>query len=138
MAWVNRHGSTGFGEDYARSILGAWGGKPMEDVLKANDYLFGKIPAIDRSNVAAAGPSYGGYLATWLLGHTKAFKTLINHAGVSDLMGQYGSDNATYGFTKEVLGGTPWDNPEAMQRNNPVQYAAKFSTPMLIMHGEKD
>ena len=138
VTWVNRHGSTGFGEAFARSINGAWGEKPTEDVLKANDYLFGKIPAIDRDNVAAAGASYGGYLATWLLGHTKAFKTLVNHAGVSDFMGQYGADVTTYGFTMEVLGGTPWDNAEAMQRNNPVAYAANFSTPMLITHGEKD
>ena len=70
VAWVNRHGSTGFGEAFARSINGAWGDKPMEDVLRANDYLFAAIPAIDRDNVAAAGASYGGYLATWLLGHT--------------------------------------------------------------------
>ena len=138
VAWVNRHGSTGFGEAFARSINGAWGEKPTEDVLKANDYLFATIPAIDRDNVAAAGASYGGYLATWLLGHTKAFKTLVNHAGVSDFVGQYGADITTYGFTKEVLGGTPWDSPEAMQRNNPVNYAANFSTPMLILHGELD
>ena len=136
VAWVNRHGSTGFGEAYARSINGAWGDKPMEDVLRANDYLFAAIPAIDRDNVAAAGASYGGYLATWLLGHTKVFKTLVNHAGVSDFIGQYGADITTYGFTKEVLGGTPWDSPEAMQRNNPVAHAANFSTPMLITHGE--
>jgi dipeptidyl aminopeptidase/acylaminoacyl peptidase len=138
VAWVNRHGSTGFGEAFARSINGAWGDKPMEDVLRANAYLFEKVPAIDRGNVAAAGASYGGYLATWMLGHTKAFKTLVNHAGVSDFVGQYGADITTYGFTKEVLGGTPWDSPEAMQRNNPVNYAANFSTPMLILHGEKD
>ena len=138
VAWVNRHGSTGFGEAYARSINGAWGDKPTEDVLKANDYLSATIPAIDRDNIAAAGASYGGYLATWLLGHTKVFKTIVNHAGVSDFMGQYGADLTTYGFTKEVLGGTPWDSPEAMQRNNPVTYAANFSTPMLITHGEKD
>jgi dipeptidyl aminopeptidase/acylaminoacyl peptidase len=138
VAWVNRHGSTGFGEAFARSINGAWGDKPTEDLLKANDYLFATIPAIDRDNLAAAGASYGGYFATWLLGHTKVFKTLVNHAGVSDFMGQYGADITTYGFTREVLGGTPWDNPEAMQRNNPVTYAANFSTPMLITHGEKD
>jgi dipeptidyl aminopeptidase/acylaminoacyl peptidase len=138
VAWVNRHGSTGFGEAFARSINGAWGDKPTEDILKANDYLFATIPAIDRDNIAAAGASYGGYFATWLLGHTKVFKTLVNHAGVSDFMGQYGADITTYGFTREVLGGTPWDSPEAMQRNNPVTYAANFSTPMLITHGEKD
>lgn len=138
VAWVNRHGSTGFGEAFARSINGAWGDKPTEDILKANDYLFATVPAIDRDKVAAAGGSYGGYLATWLMGHTKAFKTFVNHAGVSDFVGQYGADTTTYGFTREVLGGTPWDGPEAMQRNNPVSYAANFSTPMLIIHGEKD
>ncbi len=138
VTWVNRHGSTGFGEGFARSINGAWGDKPTEDILKANAYLFEQVTAIDRDNVAAAGASYGGYMASWLLGHTKAFKTLVNHAGVSDFMGQYGADITTYGFTKEVLGGTPWDDPAGMQRNNPVTYAANFSTPMLILHGEKD
>ena len=38
-------------------------------------------------------------MASWLLGHTKAFKTLVNHAGVSDFMGQYGADIPTYGLS---------------------------------------
>ncbi len=138
VAWVNRHGSTGFGESFARSINGAWGEKPLEDILRANAYLFEKIPAIDRDNVAAAGASYGGYLATWMLGHTDAFKAIVNHAGASDFMGQYGADFTNYIFDGEVLGGTPWLNPEAMQRNNPVTYARNFKTPMLILHGELD
>ncbi len=138
VSWVNRHGSTGFGEAFARSINGAWGDKPMEDILKANAYLFEKVPAIDRNNVAAAGASYGGYLATWMLGHTDAFKTLVNHAGVSDFIGQYGADVTTYFFNTEVLGGTPWSDLEAMQRNNPIVYAKNFKTPMLILHGELD
>lgn len=138
VSWVNRHGSTGFGEAFATSMNGAWGDKPMEDILKANAYLFDKVPAIDRNNVAAAGASYGGYLATWMLGHTEAFKALVNHAGVSDFIGQYGSDVTTGLFTSEVMGGLPWNNPEGMQRNNPIAYAKHFKTPMLITHGEKD
>lgn len=138
VAQVNRHGSTGFGEAFARSIAGAWGEKPLEDILKANEYLFEKVPAIDRDKVAAAGASYGGYLATWMLGHTDVFKTLVNHAGVSDFISQYGSDVATRLLSAEVLGGTPWDNSESMQRNNPIAYARNFRTPMLITHGEKD
>ncbi len=138
VAWVNRHGSTGFGESFARSINGAWGEKPLEDILRANAYLFEKIPAIDRGNVAAAGASYGGYLATWMLGHTDQFKTIVNHAGASDFIGQYGADFTNYIFDGEVLGGTPWLNPDAMQRNNPLTYASNFKTPMLILHGELD
>ena len=138
VGWVNRHGSTGFGEAFAMSMNGAWGDKPMEDILKANAYLFDKVPAIDRDNVAAAGASYGGYLATWMLGHTDAFKTLVNLAGVSDFIGQYGSDVTTALFSAEVMGGQPWANTEGMQRNNPIAYAKNFKTPMLITHGEKD
>jgi len=138
VSWVNRHGSTGFGEAFARSMHGAWGEKPMEDILKANAYLFDKIPAIDRDKVAAAGASYGGYLATWMLGHTDAFKTLVNHAGASEFIGQYGADFTNYIFDGVVWGGTPWDNAEAMQLNNPMSYAKNFKTPMLILHGELD
>ena len=138
VASVNRHGSTGFGETFATSMNGAWGDKPMEDILQANAYLLDKVPAIDRDNLAAAGASYGGYLATWMLGHTDAFKTLVNHAGVSDFIGQYGSDITTGLFTADVMGGVPWENPEGMQRNNPIAYAKQFKTPMLITHGEKD
>ena len=36
------------------------------------------------------------------------------------------------------MGGTPWDNFDGMQRNNPIAYAKNFRTPMLITHGEKD
>jgi dipeptidyl aminopeptidase/acylaminoacyl peptidase len=138
VAWVNRHGSTGFGERFARSIHGAWGERPTQDILRANEYLFEKVPAIDRDNVAAAGASYGGYLATWLLGHTDVFRTLVNHAGASDYVGQYGADLTNYIFDDVVWGGTPWANAEAMQRNNPMTYAKNFKTPMLILHGELD
>lgn len=135
---VNRHGSTGFGEKFALSIHGRWGEMPMQDILAANDCLFEHVPAIDRERVGAAGASYGGYLATWLLGHTEAFDVLVNHAGVSDLIGQYGSD-ATIGlFSREVMGGLPWDGAEGLQRNNPIAFADAFRTPMLILHGEKD
>jgi dipeptidyl aminopeptidase/acylaminoacyl peptidase len=138
VAQVNRHGSTGFGEPFARSMNGAWGDKPLADILAANEYLFREVPAIDRDRVAAAGASYGGYLATWMLGHTDVFKALVNHAGVGDFVGQYGSDVVSGLFSAEVMGGLPWENPEGMQRNNPIAYAANFRTPMLITHGEKD
>lgn len=138
VAQVNRHGSTGFGEAFTRSINGQWGDKPMQDILKANAWLFDKVPSIDRDKVAAAGASYGGYLATWMLGHTDAFKALVNHAGVSDFIGQYGSDVTTGLFSAEVMGGTPWGDPEGMQRNNPIAYAKNFRAPMLVTHGEKD
>ncbi len=138
VARVNRHGSTGFGEAFLASIDGAWGDKPTEDVLAATEVLVKAIPAIDATRVAAAGASYGGYLAAWLLGHTDRFRCLVNHAGVNDFITEYGSDSTNYAFDSSVWGGTPWKDAEAMQKNNPMTYAASFRTPMLLVAGEQD
>lgn len=137
VTWVNRHGSTGFGEKFCQSIINEWGLKPTEDILKSCDFLLKKLPNLDGTKIAAAGGSYGGYMAAWLAGHTDRFSCLVDHAGVNDVVTQYGADVTNYGFA-HVLGGNPWDNPEGMQRNNPMAYAKNFKTPMLIIHGEKD
>ncbi|MBL7984256.1 MAG: S9 family peptidase, partial [Flavobacteriales bacterium] len=137
VTWVNRHGSTGFGQKYAQSILNEWGVKPLEDILRSTDVLLARFPNIDPERVAAAGASYGGYMAAWAEGHTDRFACIVDHAGVNDFIAQYGGDVTTYSFSK-VLGGTPWENPDGMQQNNPMAYAKNFKTPMLILHGEMD
>lgn len=136
VTWVNRHGSTGFSEAFSRSILNEWGVKPFDDVMKSTDYLLGQYPNLDADRLAAAGASYGGYMATWILGHTDRFKAIVNHAGVNNSYSQYATD-IPHGFT-QVMGGTPWEDVEGLQRNNPMFYAANFKTPMLVIHGEKD
>lgn len=136
VTWVNRHGSTGFGEKFAQSIVNQWGEMPFEDIMKSTDFLLQKLPNIDPERLAAAGASYGGYMATWVLGHTDRFKCIVNHAGVSSSYSMYGSD-APHGFP-QVMGGTPWENIEGMQRMNPMFYAKNFKTPTLVLHGELD
>jgi acetyl esterase/lipase len=47
---------------------------------------------VDESRMAAAGGSYGGYMASWIAGHTDRFRCIVNHAGVYDTLSQYASD----------------------------------------------
>ena len=136
VTWVDRHGSTGYGEKFAMSIINEWGDKPFEDIMKSTDFLLQKLPHLDRERMAAAGASYGGYMAAWMLGHTDRFKCIIDHAGVNSSYAQYATD-APHGFPL-VMGGTPWSNLEGMQRQNPMFYAKNFKTPTLILHGELD
>jgi dipeptidyl aminopeptidase/acylaminoacyl peptidase len=136
VACVNRHGSTGFGEKFAQSILNDWGEKPFDDIMKSTDFLLAKLPNIDSKRMAATGASYGGYLAAWVLGHTDRFAAIIDHAGVNNAYSQFACD-IPHGFAK-VMGGTPWENVAGMQRNNPMFYAKNFKTPTLITHGELD
>ncbi len=136
VTWVNRHGSTGFSEKFAMSIVNEWGDMPFEDIMKSTDHLLARFPNIDRNRLAAAGASYGGYMAAWVLGHTDRFKAIINHAGVNSSYAQYAAD-VPHGFP-EVMGGKAWDNLEGMQRQNPMFYAKHFKTPTLVLHGELD
>ncbi len=131
----NFHGSTGFGQDFAISIHGNHSDKPFEDIMKATDYMIAR-GNVDDKRIAAAGGSYGGYMVSWIAGHTDRYAALINHAGVFDLYTQFGSD---FTSNREIAyGGTPWDNFEKMQKHNPAMFAKNFKTPMLIVHGELD
>ncbi|MCC5935483.1 MAG: S9 family peptidase [Balneolales bacterium] len=131
----NFHGSTSFGQAFAESIHGAHSDLPFRDIMKATDFMIER-GYIDENRLAAAGGSYGGYMVSWIAGHTDRFAALINHAGVYNIMGQFASDITEHRIA--AYSGSPWDGLESMQRWNPALHAANFSTPMLIIHGELD
>ncbi|MFL6294026.1 MAG: S9 family peptidase [Thermoanaerobaculia bacterium] len=135
VAMVNFHGSTGYGQAFAESILGDHADKPFEDMMKATDWLVAQ-GYVDEKRMAAAGGSYGGYLVAWLLGHTDRFAALVDHAGVYDLMGQFASDDA-YGRPNNY-GASPWTDPARIDLYSPSRHARDFKTPTLILHGEND
>src|SRR5204863_5863435 len=85
---------------------------------------------------AAAGGSYGGYMAAWIAGHTDRFKCIVNHAGVYDALAQYASD-WTMG-RGQAWGGEAWDKLEAIEACSPARFVKDMVTPMLVLHGERD
>jgi dipeptidyl aminopeptidase/acylaminoacyl peptidase len=132
-AWHNFHGSSGFGQAWTDSITKEWAALPYEDTIKAADW-FRAQPWIDSERMAAGGGSFGGYLATVLLGRPHPFKTLVAHAAVYDQYTQYASD---YSAQKKRYGEF-WEDIERFQRNSPHMSAGNFNTPTLIIHGQQD
>jgi dipeptidyl aminopeptidase/acylaminoacyl peptidase len=135
VAMVNFQGSTSWGNDFAQRIQGSWGERPFEDVMRATDAMV-ETGYVDEKRMAATGASYGGYMISWIAGHTTRFKCLVNHAGVFDTWSQYASD-VTQG-RHQSFGGEPWDRTENLDRWNPVRASGAFATPMLVVHGDKD
>jgi dipeptidyl aminopeptidase/acylaminoacyl peptidase len=135
VAQVNFQGSTSWGQDFAKRIQGGWGDRPYEDIMLATDHLIAS-GLVDENRMAAAGGSYGGYMAAWIAGHTDRFRCIVNHAGVYDLLSQYASD-VTQGRAKS-MGGEPWDGLDAIDQWSPARFASGFNTPMLVLHGERD
>ncbi len=136
---INRRGSTGYGQKFTDEITNDWGGKPYDDVMKGIDVALAKYKFIDGTRMAAAGGSYGGYLADWIATHNGRFKAIISHASVYDKTAMYATEELW--FEEHDMQGTPWSNPESYRKWAPVTYAAelgKFKTPTLVVCGERD
>jgi dipeptidyl aminopeptidase/acylaminoacyl peptidase len=132
----NPRGSTGYGQKFTDEINADWGGKVFDDILAVVDHVE-KLPYADPGRMAAAGGSYGGYMADWLLGHTDRFKALVSHAGVYDLRSMAGETEELW-FPLWEFRGMPWDNPEIYAKWSPGFYVKDFKTPTLVLHGELD
>jgi dipeptidyl aminopeptidase/acylaminoacyl peptidase len=134
---INPRGSTGYGQKFTDEISGDWGGKPYEDLMKGVDYVLQSYPYLDGSRIAAAGASYGGYMINWIAGHTTRFRCLVSHDGTFDMRSMYGTTEELW-FPEWEFKGTPYQNPELYEKWSPSKFAAKFKTPMLVIHGQLD
>jgi dipeptidyl aminopeptidase/acylaminoacyl peptidase len=136
---INRRGSTGYGQKFTDEITNDWGGKAYADVMKGIDAALAKYPYIDKTKLAAAGGSYGGFMADWLATHTGRFKAIVSHAGVYDMTSMYATEELW--FEEHDMQGTPWAAPENYKKASPSTFAAdlgKYKTPTLVIAGERD
>lgn len=133
VTWHNFHGSSGFGQEFTDSINPDRITMPYEDTIKAADWLMAK-PFIDRERMVAAGASYGGFLATTILGRPHPFKALVAHAAVYNSFTQIGAD---YGAEKDRFFEF-WEKPEEFAKYSPHTSAGNFNTPTLVIHGQLD
>ncbi|MCC2655485.1 MAG: Dipeptidyl aminopeptidase/acylaminoacyl peptidase [Panacagrimonas sp.] len=135
---IDFHGSTGYGQAFTDSISQDWGGKPLVDLQKGLAAALSKYDWLDGSRACALGASYGGYMVNWIAGTWPgAFKCLVNHDGVFDQRSMAYTTDELW-FDEWEVGGTPYERPEAYERFNPVNHVAKWSTPMLVIHGGQD
>ncbi|MCO4090441.1 MAG: S9 family peptidase [Sphingorhabdus sp.] len=134
---IDFHGSTGYGQKFTDSINKNWGGWPLEDLQKGMDAV-GKIDMqLDTANACALGGSYGGYMMNWISGNwPDRFKCLVNHAGIFDLRAMAYETEELW-FDQWDNGG-PWTTRSDAEKWNPVNHVAKWKTPTLVIHGEKD
>jgi dipeptidyl aminopeptidase/acylaminoacyl peptidase len=133
VTWHNFHGSSGFGNDFADSINPDRITMPYEDTIKAAEWMIAK-PYIDSTRTVAAGASYGGFLATVLLGRPHPFNAIVAHAAVYNNFTQLGAD---YGAEKERFFDF-WDKPGEFAKYSPHTSAGNFRTPTLVIHGQQD
>lgn len=137
-----RRGMQGFGVKWNEDISKNYGDQCMKDYLSAIDAV-SKEPYVDKGRLGCIGASFGGYSVFYLAGiHEGRFKSFIAHAGIFDLKSMYGTTEELF-FTNWDFGGAYWDKANAAAQKTYTQFdpsalVDKWTSPMLIIHGEKD
>jgi acetyl esterase/lipase len=136
---VNFRGSGGYGGKFLTAGYGQWGRAMQDDVTDATKWAIAEGIA-DPKRIAIVGASYGGYAA--LMGGAREpdlYQAIISYVGVSDLALMYSRgdiEDSIFGenYLKTVIG----EDKNELKTRSPVNLAASFKAPVLIMHGGQD
>ncbi|MBT8207562.1 MAG: S9 family peptidase, partial [Acidimicrobiia bacterium] len=114
-----------------------WGSLDYQDVMACLDEALRRYDFIDADRLGVMGGSYGGYMTSWIIGHTDRFAAACSERSANNLLSlEFGSDVA--GFFSCELGPRHFDDPEEYLRMSPVTYVRDMNTPLLIIHSEED
>jgi dipeptidyl aminopeptidase/acylaminoacyl peptidase len=113
-----------------------WGGKDYIDLMAGVDQVI-KMGVTDESMLGVMGWSYGGFMSSWIVGHTNRFKAASIGAPVVDLSFQNLTDDIE-GFLPSYFKSDPWNNWSMYSEHSPLRFVQNVQTPVMLQHGEAD
>ena len=143
VVFSNPRGSSGYTEAWGRAIRGpveggpGWGTVDYQDLMAVVDGAIQRFDFVDPQRLGVMGGSYGGYMTSWIVGHTDRFKVGISERAVNDVLSEGGASDISI-WWKAITGAHYWEQPEAMHGMSPATYAENVHTPLLIIHSDND
>ena len=134
---VNPRGSSTYGAEFMKAVLGDWGGEDYRDIMFALESVCERA-YVDETRLGITGYSYGGFMSSWIIGHEPRFGAAVIGAPCINLSSMYGTSDIGVRFGEPQWGGTRWDALDRFLERSPLTYAPDVQTPALLMHGESD
>jgi dipeptidyl aminopeptidase/acylaminoacyl peptidase len=132
----NVRGSTGYGDDLLRGLMGEVGEGEFVDIMTGVDFVIAE-ENIDPDRLGVRGWSWGGVSTSYVVTQTDRFKA----ASIGGMVGNWAAETGP-GFNFDVslwyIGGWPWENPEEWAKRSSITHVENVSTPSIIFHGGKD
>jgi dipeptidyl aminopeptidase/acylaminoacyl peptidase len=123
--------ASGKGAQSAWTAYKQLGVQECQDIEDAVGWLVRNYPWVDATRIGMAGHSYGGYMTSYCMTHSKAFAAGIAGAPVTDWR-DYDSI-----YTERYML-TPAENREGYDKSSVVKAAKDLSGRMLLIHGMQD
>lgn len=134
---VNPRGSRGYGTEHMTAVRGRWGEVDADDFHAAVDVAIDRGLA-DPDRLGVAGLSYGGYMTTWLVGHSDRFVAAVAENPVTNFVSMLGTSDIGLTFVPEQMGGTMAGGLDRYVSSSPVFSAERVTTPTLLIVSEQD
>jgi dipeptidyl aminopeptidase/acylaminoacyl peptidase len=144
VLFANPRGGSGRSEAWGRAIRGpldgsgpGWGTVDYADLMAVVDTALERFDFLDPERLGVLGGSYGGFMTSWIVGHTDRFKAAVSERAVNHLVSAFGSSDLFWVFERQ-FGGAMLDHVDAWLRMSPASYARAIETPLLVVHSEDD
>lgn len=135
ILYPNPRGSSGYGQPFARAVLGDMGGADAGDILAGIDALIQRGIA-DPSKIACTGSSYGGFMSTLLPTLDQRFAAAAPISPVVNWLSQHGTSQIPF-FDETFLASSAYEGRLHFERS-PVMRARENVTPTLLIAGGLD
>ena len=143
VLFANPRGSSGYTEAEGRAIRGpvgggpGWGSVDYEDLMAVVDTALDGFDFCDPDRLGVLGGSYGGFMTSWITGHTDRFKAACSERAVNNWHSMHGSSDLGWPF-KGYFGAFAFEAVDVYLKHSPITYSQNMKTPMLILHSESD
>ena len=139
VLYTNPRGSAGYGEDYAKVLMGHYGEMDYDDLMAFVDEALKRFSFIDPERLGVTGGSYGGYMTNWIVSHTDRFRAAVTFRSICNWVSKFGCSDIGYTQPKSIAGDPDyWEQIEKHIAKSPIKYAKNVKTPTLIIHSEDD
>ena len=135
----NYRGSTGYGDDVLRDMVGHYFNQSHLDVMTGVDHLI-ELGIADGDRMAKMGWSGGGHMTNKIITHTGRFKAAASGAGAVNWISMYGTSDVRI-YRTPWFGGTPWQEDAPIDTywgHSPLKDIYKVTTPTIVLVGEHD
>jgi dipeptidyl aminopeptidase/acylaminoacyl peptidase len=137
VAYGNPRGSQAYGHPYSSAIRGDWGGLDAADVLRILDGAL-QQGSFDLARIGVAGGSYGGFMTTWLMGHSDRFAAGVSMRAVNDFISEIGASDLGWFLERELQTRYADDAGRKLFEGSPMRAASAIAAPLLVEHSERD
>lgn len=138
---TNPRGSSGYGRDHVRAVIGEWhrdDPPDLVDELAIPDTAAAAFPRLDLDRLGVMGGSYGGFATVRVLAADQRYRSAVAERGLYSFLSFAGTSDIGTVFDGFYLGVDVEDRMAALWAASPLRHADRITTPTMVLHSEGD